>query len=335
MPKTYADWLKQLTKPDLPRVLAFGGEERAFVDEAIEEIKSRFQGPFDEFNREILSLRRASCEQALLAARQHPFMAKERLLLLKDAETLKEEHLPALQQYLLEKNPTTVLVLIFEQIDFRQKIPKLLDASCDLYRFDHPKDREMASIIRMRAQTRGLRLNPDAVQQLQLELGPNLLLLDRALEKLELAYQDHVVTAEQVFEQVAQISYEDAFVLARAILMGNRSQVAKSLAHLKAAQEVPLRLLGVLAWQFRVVLRARLMLDEGETAQEVGSKLHLFGDRLDFALRMAKQLDADRQIERLTSLLKLDKSLKSSRANPWLLFDQFALELETLNERSC
>ena len=110
-------------------------------------------------------------------------------------------------------------------------------------------------------------------------------------------------------------------------MLKDRVQVAKSLCELKKAQEIPLRLLGVLAWQFRIILKARLLLDEKRGGSEIGSKLNLFGDRLDFVLRAARLVNSTVQIERLKSLLDLDRTLKSSRVPAWLSFDRAVLAL--------
>jgi DNA polymerase-3 subunit delta len=324
----YPDWLKQVTDPNLPPVLAMGGEERAFIDEALAEIKKRILGSgLADFNLDVLSGKSSSLDSILAVAQALPMMSSHRLVLVTESETIKSEDLSAFEAYLKKPNPTTVLVFVFDQVDTRLKFQKLLDSQAVFYKFDHPKEREMLSLIKSRGKLRGLHINDEAALSLFLEIGNSLLMLDRALEKLELSSDGKAVTSQQIREQVAQTAYQDAFVLARAVVLKDRVQVAKSLCELKKAQEMPLKLLGLLAWQFRVVLKARLLLDDKRSSSEIGSKLNLFGDRLDFVLRAARLLDTPAQISRLTSLLELDRALKSSRVPAWLQFDRAVLEM--------
>lgn len=328
MPKNYPDWLRQATNPSLPVVIAIGGEERAFVDEALSEIKNRFLGSaLAEFNCDFLSAKSASLDAILMAAKNLPVMSAQRLVFVKDAEAIKSDDLSKFESYLSSPNQSTVLVFVFDWVDIRLKFQKLLDSKAAFFKFDHPKEREMLGLIKARAKARGLQIDDDCSLSLYLELGNSLLMLDRAFEKLELSCVDKRVTQQHIADQVAQTAFEDAFVLARAVAMKDRTQVAKSLCALKKAQEIPLRLLGLIAWQFRVILKARLMLDDKRSASEIGSKLNLFGDRVEFVIRAARLLNRDAQIKRLASLLDLDRALKSSRAPAWLNFDRSVLEL--------
>jgi len=326
--KNYPDWLKQATSLKLPPVLGLGGEERAFVDEALAEIKKRVLNTgLIDFNLDIISAKSNLLEAILSFAKALPVMAPLRLVLVTESDAIKADNLESFEAYLQTPNLSTVLVFVFDQVDIRLKFQKLLDTGAVFYKFDHPKEREMLALIKSRAKLRGLNIDDEAVLSLFLEIGNNLLMLDRAFEKLELSLDGTNITTAQISEQVAQTAFQDAFVLARAVAVKDRVQVAKSLCELKKAQEIPLRLLGVLAWQFRIILKARLLLDDKRAGSEIGSKLNLFGDRLDFVLRAARLVKTTAQIERLKSLLDLDRTLKSSRVPAWLSFDSAVLAL--------
>jgi len=328
MPKSYHDWAKQPADSKALPILGLGGDERVFVEEALEGLKTKFlaSGPVD-FNFEHLSAKSASMDQILASAKALPMMAEYRLVIITEADAIKSDACELFETYEKDPNPSTVLVFVFDFIDTRSKLQKILESSKSLYRFDHPKEREMLGVIRMRAKLHKLNVSDDAANLLVMEIGTSLMMLERAFEKLALACEDQVVTPALVEEQVAQTAFRDVFTLARAVILKDRALAAKALAELKAAQEVPLRLIGVLAWQFRVVLKARLYLQEKHSVSDVGSRLHLFGDRLDTILRAARLLDVSSQLRRLNSLTELDRKLKSWRASPWLLFDEAVLEM--------
>ena len=320
MSKTHTEWLAQLTNPELPLVLAVGGDERAYVDEAVDAIKKRvLNHTMVDFNFDVLSAKTMSFDDIVLTAKMLPVLADKRLVIVTESEALKGD------EFALPHNPTTVLLFVFDILDTRLKFAKTLDLLGVLYKFDHPKEREMLSLIQARAKERGFHMSQEVVQALYFEIGNNVLLLERAFEKLELSVEGVSVTVQDIGEQIAQAAFQDAFKLARAVVLGEKAEVARSLCELRKAQEVPLKLLGLLAWQFRIVLKVRAMLDEHCSVSEIGSKLNLFGDRLDTALKAAKIFSAEEHIQRLKKLYEVDKKLKSSRVPAWLLLEEAVL----------
>ncbi|MES2503489.1 MAG: DNA polymerase III subunit delta [Myxococcota bacterium] len=329
MPKSYADWIKHLSEPSLPAILGIGGEERAFVDEALIEIKNRvLAGGMPEFNFDTVSAKSNPMTALLATAKALPIMSPLRLVIVTEADTIKADDFEIFDAYAKNPNPTTVLVFVFEQLDTRVKFQKSLDGAGRLYKFDHPRDREMLGLIKSRGLNHGLRIGDDAASLLLMEIGSNLLMLERALEKLALACEPGAVVGAALVEaQIAQTAFRDAFTLARAVVLRDKALAAKMLAELKSAQEVPLRLVGVLAWQCRVVLKTRLYLDEKVRPADIASRLSLFGDRLEMVMKAARAMDTKAQVARLVTLSELDRALKSSRVPAWLIFDRAVLEM--------
>lgn len=328
MPKNYSDWLSLLQKPNLPPVVAVGGEERAFVDEALAEVRKRALagGPAD-FNHDVLSAKSTSLDTIVASANALPMMAPLRLIEVRDAESLRADDFDRFEAYLKSPSLSSVLLFVFDGIDVRQKFPKLLDGAGALFKFEHPREDQMLALVQKRAQKHQLHIGQEAAELLVMEVGADLLMLERALEKLALGCDLGQVTPQDVVEQVAQTRLLDAFALGRAVAMGDRKEAAIYLSKLKLAQEVPLRLVGMLAWQLRQVLKARLLLDEGMNEQEIGRSLNAYGDRLRPLLSAARKWRGEVHINRLTRLLDLDRELKSSRAPAWLWLERVVFQL--------
>jgi DNA polymerase-3 subunit delta len=302
----------------LPPVVCFGGAERVFIDDAIASIRGAvLSGGLADFNHDRTTLRERRVPEVLSLCMTLPVMAPRRLVEVRDADSANDADVDALAAYLDKPAPESVLMLVCSDVDFRAKLPKLLEKhkAAVLCRFDHPKEREMPSLVIRRAKKLRLKLGPGAADALAVTVGADLTLLERALEKLAIAV-DGEVTAKDVSAHVADTHLEDAFAFAAAVAGGDRKAAIAAAAQLQAAREEPIRLIGLLAWQLRQVAMARALLDEGKDAAK---ELRLFGDRATPVMRAARSLSPERHARRLVMLAETDVALKSSRAAPWLL----------------
>src|SRR5690606_6802599 len=178
-------------------------------------------------------------------ARTLPTMAQRRLVEVHDADALADGGMDRLEAYLAAPLQETALVFVFGQMDARGKLVKALKKhKAHLMRFEHPREKEVPALVRMRARRYKLKLEHDAVEAVAVTVGTDLVLLDRALEKLALVAEGREATLADVSEHVADTHLEDAFGLVRAIANGNRKTALTTLSALKQNRDEPLRLLG-------------------------------------------------------------------------------------------
>lgn len=328
MPRDPDAFLNIVEERELPPVVACGGVERVYTDDVIATVRRRaLAGGLADFNHDRVSARDRSFTDIAALANTLPTMAPRRLVEVRDAEALRDHDLPALEAYLKSPAPQTVLLLLFGAIDLRDKAIKLLDQRALLCRFEHPRERDLPQHVARRARRHGLALDGAGIDALAATVGADLTLLERALEKLALVADGGSVTAALVETHVADTHLEDAFALARAVAHGDRAAALRSVGALQAAREEPLRLVGLLAWQLRQIVRTRAMLDLGQGAQQIGGELSLYGDRLQAAIGAARSGDAAAHAARLARLAGADRVLKSSRQPPWLIMHRLVLDL--------
>jgi DNA polymerase-3 subunit delta len=329
MIQTWEHWQKLIAGKSLPPVCAFFGEEKALIDEAQGHIRelANAQGLVD-FNFDRLSARNASIEAIVASAQTLPVMTPQRFVEISDAEAIAADDLELLEGYLAAPNQSTVLALFFQSNDARIKILKLLEAKAQLFRFERPKEAQMFEWAMRRAKRHKLVLTEDAASCLCMVVGTDLLLLERALEKLVLVTNlERAASAEDVSLHVAATRLEDAFALGRAVALSSRKEALASLAKLKAAREVPLRLLGMLLWQMKQVVSARILIDQGADDRSLQSALSLYGDRLKVVSTAARKRSLDAHMKRVLKLAELDVTLKSSRAPAWLQLERTIMQL--------
>ncbi|MBM4282829.1 MAG: DNA polymerase III subunit delta [Deltaproteobacteria bacterium] len=310
-------FLKVLEKGTLPAVVAFGGDERIFVDEALVAVRTRvLSGGLADFNHDRVSARERGAGDVVNLCRTLPVMAPRRLVEVRDADAIRDADVDVLAGYLERPCPETVLCLVLDEIDERVRLPKLLAKApaALICRFDHPKGSYMPDLVQSRAQRSKVGLQPGAAEALARMVGNDLTLLARALEKLALAVNGDV-SVEDVGRHVADTHMEDVYAWARAVATGDRDGALRAMAALQAAREEPLGLVGLLAWQLREVATARALLDEGKDAAR---ELRLSGDRAGPVLHAARLYEPAQHAARLVRLADADRTLKSSRQPQWL-----------------
>jgi len=329
MIQTWEQWQKLVAGKALPSVCAFFGDEKALIDEAQSHVRllANAQGLVD-FNFDRLSARSASMQAIVASAQTLPVMAAQRFVEVCDAEAIAADDLELLERYLAAPNQSTVLALFFQSNDSRPKIMKLLENHAQLFRFEHPKEAHMFDWAMRRAKRHKLVLTEEAASCLCMVVGIDLLLLERALEKLVLVTNlERAATAQDVSLHVAATRLEDAFALGRAVALSSRKDAVASLARLKAAREVPLRLLGMLLWQMKQVVSARILIDSGADDKSLQTALSLYGERLKVVSTAARKRPLDAHMKRVLKLAELDVTLKSSRAPAWLHLERTVMQL--------
>lgn len=328
MPKAYSEWTALCKKGSLPNIITFCGDERALIEEAVVFVrKEAVSQALADFNHDRVSAKAIPIAHIIDAANALPVMAERRLVEVYDAEAITGDDAETLNTYASAPNPTTVLLLHMQGADARHKLVKLLDEKGFVFKFDHPTLDQMPLIAINRAKAHKLHIDLEVAQLIVMETGSSLLLLERALEKLSLVAVDGRVTPFDVAEQVAQMALQDAFALARAVATGDRSKAERFLAELEMAHELPLRLVGMLAWQLRQVLKARLLIDKGLADRDIGRELSIYGDRLMPILHTARKWRKEIHVLRLSRLCQLDRELKSSRATSWLWLEKVIMQL--------
>ncbi len=322
-------FFRALEEGDVPAVIAVGGPERAFVDDALRIVRERvLAGAIVEFNHDRALGKEVTCDAVVSLARTLPTMASRRLVEVHDADGLAEGGLERLEAYLAAPLKESALVFVFGQMDARGKLVKALKKhKAHLMRFEHPREKDMPALVRLRARRYRLKLSHDAVEAVAVTVGTDLVLLDRALEKLALVAEGREATLEDVSEHVADTHLEDAFGLVRALADGNRKLALRTLSALEQSRDEPLRLLGLVAWQLRRSLRARAILDDGGTESDVGNAFNLYPNRARELVSAARRLDRATHEKRLLRVLTTDRALKQSRGSSWRWMERLVLEL--------
>lgn len=205
------------------------GEEPYYADMISKEIMERALTPDERgFNQLLLYGSDTDSRQIAESARRYPMMSARQLVVVREAQHLK--NLDPLEIYLQQPQPTTILVLSFtgRQLDKRTRFYKTASASKYGYFLESAqlKDYEISGWILGFIKERGLSVEDKAASMLAEYSGTDLRKLVIQVEKILLNMESGStrITEEHVERNVGISREYNVFELANALSYRNREK---------------------------------------------------------------------------------------------------------------
>ncbi|MBI2372541.1 MAG: DNA polymerase III subunit delta [Deltaproteobacteria bacterium] len=311
------------------------GEERVLVDEAVAAIKSKSLGRAADFNFDAFVAKETPIEKILSAARMLPVFAPRRLVIVKDADKLTADDGRAMESYVVDPTPDTVLVLLGQKFDGRLSLYKSVQKHGLALRFEHPQERQMPGLIRDRAKRRGISLDEGAIVALVAAVGTDLSAAISALEKLSLFAGSRLISASDVEEVVSNVREQSIFALTDAVGVGDTASALEVLhGTMGPGRSHPLPVLGAISTHWRKLARARSLLDAGQSPQAVASDLggHPFAAQK--SVDQARGQTGSALLLGLVAIAEADRGLKGGKLEPEHVMERLVLTLAGGGQRS-
>lgn len=317
--------IEQIKKKVKNLIIALAGEERALIDDALVCIRDEVLPKEDRALNHLRLMVGEDDLDVVSTLNTLPFLAEKRLVELHNAEKIKAENVELLN-YLDNPAPFSVLVLVFNKIDKRNKFVSALASKDLLVNFEVKGESDRLKLIINEAKIAGLLFDQKTANFLNVLTAGDLLAIKSAIKKLSLNFSG-AVTINDIEQHVVNESAQDVFLLARMISEGNLSSALLTLDRLRKSDENAIKFLGVLAWQFRILLHIRhcqeQKLNDWDTRKLVG----VFGDRYEWMAQVAKKKNLSFHINRLTKLIECDRLLKSLNSKePYNLIEKLVYQ---------
>lgn len=321
---------------DPPVVYLLHGDDEFAIAQFVADLKAKLgDSSTAEMNFAELDGRSLAFDDLVRATSAMPFLAKRRLAVLYHPLVYLKHpsNRHKMLEYLAKIPATAALVLVEYQIltderDRRKgKVHWLEDwalkAGDRVYirAFSQPRGAAMARWIQERAQAYGGQFDNQAAGMLSSLVGDDTRLADHEIQKLLLYVNfERDVEIDDVQHLTAHALEGDIFALVDGL--GNRnSRVASTMLHRLMEEDDPLRIFGMIIRQFRLILLAREILDQGGLEDEIARRLKVHP-------YVAKKVAAQAQGFSLPALemvyhdlLDADEAIKSGQSEPPLMLD--------------
>jgi DNA polymerase-3 subunit delta len=213
--KIISDWKKKDFKP----VYWLEGEEDYYMDMVMDFAENKLLSAEEiGFNLTVFYGRDADWTAVINACRRYPMFAERQVVLLKEAQHMKE--IERLEAYVENPLPSTVFVVSFKgkTLDKRKSLYKNLKKTAEIYEFEKIKDYKLQEWIANYVRSKGYTVNSKAIVLLDEHIGNDLSRIVNEIEKLALNLGGKKEITEDDIEKYIGISKEyNVFELQAAI----------------------------------------------------------------------------------------------------------------------
>ena len=222
---TYDSLMRELKGGTFRQVYYLQGEESYYIDKISDYIAEHALRPEErDFNQTVLFGSDVNASQIADAARRYPMMAERQVVIVKEAQNIKQTD--ALEKYMKKPMATTVLVFCHKngKIDGRKReYVKAIQQAGVLFESNKLRDRDLPAFIERYLKSKEVSIDPKSEQLIADAIGADLSRLVSELDKvvLSLPEQDRRVTPQVVEDQIGVSKDFNGFELRDAIVNRN------------------------------------------------------------------------------------------------------------------
>ncbi|MHC4571218.1 MAG: DNA polymerase III subunit delta [Planctomycetota bacterium] len=333
----YVTELMSKSKTSKIRELIFviAGKEKAPVNLECEKLIDRLLEPEEKlvglFNADPAEI---SVSEVLDELRTIPFLAKRRVVLVKNADKFISENRELLEKYFDNPCATGILVLTVSGWDSRTRLAKKLPKVGKLLSVTQPKSWQLPGrLIKYTADAHDKNLSKTAAELLIELTGDNPAQLYGEVDKLAIfAHSEKVITAQHVESLIGHNRIFSVFAVIDSVIAGD---VAKAVDRLRSmfaqSKSAEYSVVGAFAFHFRRMFNAKVLLEKGVRPGEIVHRLRIFGDRESFFAQLRKM--SLKQIGvNLQRLAAADYAIKTGRTRTQVAIEQLVLNLAADSE---
>ncbi len=321
------------------------GEERLLVEQVTQAVRAKVaESGVAGLNDDVLDAPIATIDSVLQVARTMPMMARQRFVLVRNIESWEGDKkgkpkgkkasgpvtgLDTWVKYQQSADPSTILMLVAGKLDKRKKLFTAAKKDGWLVNCETPKRSELPSWIRERASERGNRISHSVADLLAELAGPELSNVADALERVGLYVgEGNEISEEAISECVVRLRAGTVWELVSAVGRRDISAALTLLDDVYDPQDRGLKLLGVLAWATRQLIKFDHAIGRGlapgDAAKAAGAPPFKAGE----LAQQVKGLPKDALVLWLQRLAATDLALKGrSKRPPRAIVEQMVLDL--------
>jgi DNA polymerase-3 subunit delta len=225
--------IRKLKSNEVSPVYFLHGEEPYYIDEISDHLEHQLLNETEKaFNQTVLYGKETDVYAVINAARRFPMMSDRQLVMVKEAQNMKE--MEKLQAYIENPLSSTILVIChkYKKMDGRSKMLKMAKEKFVVFESAPIPDYKVNEWILGYCKTRNISIQPIACAMLTDFLGNELSKIANEINKILINIKDHSEITAQHVERYVGVSKEfNTFELINAIGQGNFVKAQKIVGH--------------------------------------------------------------------------------------------------------
>gem|GEM_PF-51870 len=357
---------KSLQRQVISPVYLFYGEETYMRDFYLNRFKLLIPEEYRDFNLDILDGRETGIETIVNIAGTLPFLSDKRLVIVKNADFFKarrkgqgkntgkseegtgngdkvpdtdnseesgedrsgeDSGMKVLEAYLADPSISTCLIFCSDSVDKKRRIYKNIEKCGQVVQFSSLRNRELNQWIDSRARKLGMIIEPQASAGLIAAVGNNLRQLSSELKKLACYTSGAKITASDVKLMVSRTAELNIFDLVDAVGGRDYKTAVRMAREMVSGGEPVIRLLYMTARQFRLIIKAKSILDEGCPEKQAAGQMQVHPYVAQKCIKQARNYSLDELKRCMEKILSTDADIKTGRQEPVLALELLIIHL--------
>ena len=299
-----------------------GVAAQAIADAALND------SPLREFNEMSFTLLNDDIRSAVAAAEQLPMMSTRRVVKIRDFTKIRVDDEQVLIAYLENPVPSTVMILVADDLDKRKASSKALLDSCVVVDFSPIKDAEAKAWCKTRLKELKASADDQVLSEVIRLVGTDVQTLSTEIDKLAAAaIGSKSISMELVDDLIGRSRELSNFELGDHLMANNRKRALETLHRLLDDGAEPVMLIGLIASNYRKLALGKYVLALGGGRDEVFRNVALPPFKRDSFLATVQRSDATKIAKGLQLLAAADLAIKTSQATPQLQLEMLVCEL--------
>ncbi|MFA5696128.1 MAG: DNA polymerase III subunit delta [Bacilli bacterium] len=264
-----------------------------------------------------------------------PLFADKKIIVISNAlfltglsNNISDEEIKALEKVLedISEQINLVLVVENEKLDGRKNLVKKLLKDSNILECNKLSDQEAYEFVKNTFEEDNYQIDLKAINSLLDKSKENLTLLMSEIDKLKIFKVDtKIITKEDVDQLVSKYDYDNIFELTNSVVNKDLTKALFLYQELLKRGEEPIKIIVLLANQFRTIFQVKKMLINTNNNKEIADKLKIHPYRVELAKRI--NISEEMLLDYLEKLADLDENIKTNRVDKESGLEMFFLNM--------
>ncbi|GAB2025514.1 DNA polymerase III subunit delta [Lactovum odontotermitis] len=324
---TIFDDFERLKKTALPQITVVAGEQDDLVSEIRDQLLNFVKFDSSNLSQSYFDLASTDSDNdaALEELESLPFFDDKRLVIFENLWNLttvkksvfNESQMTRFAHFLEEPVASTQLILVFHgKLDARLKLTKKLKKSAALLEANPLSPQELQRYFMNKTG-----LPPRVLLTLAEKSNFSFSVMQQNIAMLKTYAGKREITLDDVERVVPKSLQDNIFDLTDMIFKGKIQEARELVADLTIAGEDIIKILAILTNSYRLYYQVKIMQGKGWSESLMTSRLKIHPYRVKLAAQTVRSVSKKYLAQALLSLIELDFSIKTGRADKELLFD--------------
>lgn len=221
------------------------------------------------------------------------------------------------------------VILVFccpsDKLDTRKKAVKELISKSTVYPCIALDEKSLPGYINEELKKINLKMDRDALKWFSARAGFDALRIEQELIKFK-TFNDHI-TLKDVQDLMVCEPLNDVFKMVDALFERNALRLLAYYRNFRKLNMEPVAINGLLSGQIRFLFQVRVLMDQGNSKEEIARRLKAHPYRVQINMQRAYNFTSDELLEKLSVLAKLDQDMKMGLVDKDEGFEQFILSM--------